>query len=122
MGEVAGDACAQAVTLFDSLVVVGGGISAAHPLFLQPLVDAMNDVFPRDGAPMHRLIPRAFNLEDPAQCETFLRGSVKETVVPGSGRVIRYDPLQRTGVGLSRLGTSEAVSIGAYAFALSQLG
>jgi glucokinase len=32
-----------------------------------------------------------------------------------------YDPLQRVGVGLSRLGTSQAVAIGAYALALSTL-
>ena len=32
-----------------------------------------------------------------------------------------YDPLRRIGVGISRLGTSEAVAIGAYAFALRKL-
>ena len=34
---------------------------------------------------------------------------------------MKYDPLQRVGVGISRLGTSEAVAIGAYAFALRKL-
>jgi glucokinase len=34
---------------------------------------------------------------------------------------VQYDPLQRIGVGMSRLGTSEAVAIGAYAFALRKL-
>jgi glucokinase len=121
MGEVAGDAVAQALTLVDGLVVVGGGISAAAPLFLPALVDAMNDVFPREGEPMPRLVQRTFNLEDPQQRATFLRGAVKEVVVPGSGRKISFDPLPRTAVGLSRLGTSEAVSIGAYAYALNQL-
>jgi glucokinase len=33
-----------------------------------------------------------------------------------------YDPLPRTAIGITRLGTSEAVAIGAYAFALRQLG
>jgi glucokinase len=37
-------------------------------------------------------------------------------------RKLVYDPLQRTAVGISRLGTSEAVAIGAYAYALHQLG
>ena len=32
-----------------------------------------------------------------------------------------YDPLKRIGVGLSRLGTSHAVALGAYAFALAAL-
>ncbi len=122
MGAVAGDAVAQALTLVDGLVVVGGGISAAHPLFLPALVDALNGVFERDGEPLPRLIPRAFNIEDPQQRETFLRGQAREIAVPGSLRTISYDPLQRTAVGISRLGTSEAVSIGAYAYALHRLG
>jgi glucokinase len=41
--------------------------------------------------------------------------------VPGSDRKVAYDPLKRVGVGLSRLGTSQAVAIGAYAFALAEL-
>ena len=122
MGEVAGDAVAQALTLVDGLVVVGGGISAAHPLFLPALVDAMNGVFERAGQPMRRLIPRVFNIEDAEQRETFLRGQAREITVPGSLRKLVYDPLQRTAVGISRLGTSEAVAIGAYAYALHRLG
>jgi glucokinase len=41
--------------------------------------------------------------------------------VPGSRKKVQYDPLQRTGVGLTRLGTSEATALGAYAFALQAL-
>ena len=51
MGEVAGDAIAQALTLVDGLAVVGGGISGAHALFLPALVDAVNDVFPKTERP-----------------------------------------------------------------------
>jgi glucokinase len=122
MGEVAGDAVAQALTLIDGLVVVGGGISAAAPLFLPALVDAMNGVFERDGNPMPRLIPHTFNFEDAGQRADFLKSSARELTVPGSTRKVFYDPVQRTAVGLSRLGTSEAVSIGAYAYALNRLG
>ncbi len=121
LGEVAGDVVAQALTLVDGLAVVGGGISGAHSLFLQPLVDAMNGVYDVGGKPLRRLIPRAFNLEDPCQREEFLASKVREITVPGTSRKIPYDPFQRTGVGISRLGTSEAVAIGAYAFALNRL-
>jgi len=117
LGEVAGDAIAQALTLVDGLAVVGGGISGAHPLFLPTLVDAANGVY---GSGLHRLCSRAYNLEDPVQREAFLRGETREIQVPGSSRRIVYDPLPRTAIGISRLGTSEAVAIGAYAFALSQ--
>ena len=123
LGEVAGDVMAQALTLVDGLVVIGGGISGAHPLFLPAAVDAMNGMYEGRGAipARRRLIPRAFNLEDKGERETFLRGASREVAVAGTSRTIHFDPLQRTGVGLSRLGTSEAVSIGAYAFALGQL-
>jgi glucokinase len=122
MAEVAGDVVAQAITLVDGLVVIGGGIAGAHPLFLAPLVAAMNAAYEGRGDEMRRLIPRALNIEDPAERDLFLRGEVREIFVPGSNRKIKYDPMQRTAVGLSRLGTSEAVAVGAYAFALSQLG
>ncbi len=46
---------------------------------------------------------------------------VREITVPGTAHRISYDPLPRTAVGVSRLGTSEAVAVGAYAFALQQL-
>ncbi len=122
LGEVAGDVLAQALTLVDALAVVGGGISGAHPLFLQPLVDAANGVYERNGDPLQRLIPRVFNLEDPGQREAFLTSGVRHLPVAGTSRTVAYDPLPRTGIGISRLGTSEAVAVGAYAFALSQLG
>jgi len=118
MGEVAGDALAQALTLVDGLAVIGGGIAGAHPLFLDALVDAMNASY--ENCP-RRLAPVAFNLEDPGQCEAFLRGEVTTVEVPGTGRNISYDPMRRTAVGISRLGTSEAVAVGAYAYALREL-
>lgn len=121
LGEVAGDAMAQALTLIDGLAVIGGGISAANAFFLPGLIDALNDVYVKGAERLRRLIAQAFNLEDPAQREIFLRGDVRELTVPQSGRKIRYDPLQRIGVGMSRLGTSESVAIGAYAFALHKL-
>jgi glucokinase len=68
-----------------------------------------------------RLEVRAFNLEDAAERADFLRGEAREVTVPGSGRRVSYDPLQRIGVGLSRLGTSRAVALGACAFALTAL-
>jgi len=118
LGEVAGDAMAQALTLVDGLAVVGGGISAAHPLFLAPLVDAVNGIFDNRE---RRLVARAYNIEDPAQRAEFLRGDTRQVRVPGSARTAVYDASPRTAIGISRLGTSEAVAIGAYAFALRRL-
>lgn len=122
LGEVAGDAMGNALTLLDSLAVIGGGVSGAWPVFLPALVEELNGEYTApDGHRFRRLASRAFNLEDPAQLELFLAGETRTVTVPGSARTVHYDPLQRIGVGMSRLGTSEAVALGAYAFALRKL-
>ena len=122
LGEAAGDALANALTLVDALVVVGGGLSGAAPLILPSLVTELNaPLTALDGRSVMRTAVRAFNLEDPAERTAFLQGDVHQLRVPGTDRTVPYDALKRTGVGLSRLGTSEATALGAYAFALAQL-
>lgn len=122
LGEVVGDAMASALTLVDGLAVIGGGISGASPIFLPVVIDELNSDFHKpNGEAIRRLSQVAFNLEDPTQLESFLKGDSREVTVPGTTRTIRYDPMPRIGVGVSRLGTSKAVAIGAYAFALNQL-
>jgi glucokinase len=122
MGEVVGDAMANALTLTDSLAVIGGGISGAWPLFLPAVVDELNGSFTGlDGRHFGRLASKVFNLEDAGQRETFLKGDARQIRVPGGTRTLQYDPLPRIGIGMSRLGTSEAVAVGACAFALRKL-
>ena len=121
MGEAAGDALASAITLVDGLVVIGGGLTGAADLFLPALVAEMRASFETPSGPIPRLEVKAFNLEDAGARDAFVKGEAREVVVPGSGRKVAYDPLQRVAVGLSRLGTSKAVAIGAYAFALAEL-
>jgi glucokinase len=122
LGEVVGDAMGSALTLIDGLAVIGGGLSKGHKLFLPALVEELNGFYTGPGGKQfHRLAASVFNLEDAAQRERFLKGDTREITVPGGSRKIKYDPLQRIGVGMSRLGTSEAVAVGAYAFALKKL-
>ncbi len=122
LGEVVGDALGNALTLIDGLAVIGGGVAGAWPLFLPAVVDELNSVYTGPaGKPFRRLASMAFNLEDPAQRDKFLQGETRAIAVPGSARRVRYDSLQRIGIGMSRLGTSEAVAIGACAFALRKL-
>jgi glucokinase len=120
LGEVVGDALAGAVTLVDALVVVGGGLAGAAPLFLPALVEEMNaPLGPEAGS--QRLEVTAFNLEEAEGRARFLRGEKRRIAIPGSDRKVDYDPMKRTGVGISRLGTSRAVALGAYAYALAKL-
>lgn len=122
LGETVGDAMAQGLVLIDGLAVIGGGISGSWPLFLPALVDELNSNYTApNGNNFRRLGQVAFNLQDEGQRKRFLKGETREITVPGTKRKLKYDPLARIGVGISRLGTSEAVAIGACAFALRKL-
>ncbi len=119
MAEAVGDAIANAITLIDGLVVIGGGLSGAAEVFLPALVREMNGTFTKpDGTKFHRLVAKTYNLEDPQQLEEFLHSSRKKIPVPGTKRSVEYDPEPRIGVGVTTIGTSNAVALGAYAYAL----
>ena len=122
LGDVAGDALANALTLIDGLAVIGGGVSKGYRLFLPALVAELNSSYTTPGGTkFRRLTAEAFNLEDSQQCKKFLQGKTRQLAIPGTKRKVIYDPSPRIGVGISRLGTSEAVAIGACAFALNKL-
>lgn len=122
LGESVGDSLSQAITLLDGLIVIGGGIAGASGLFLPTLISEMNTTYESPaGEKFPRLALKTYNLEDENQLKEFLKGEKTEITVPHSERKIAYDPLKRTGVGISILGTSRAVAIGAYAFALQKL-
>jgi glucokinase len=124
LGEVAGDAAANAIAMLDGLVVVGGGLAGAWRHFLPGMVAEMNrrlcSVTGRGSVPRTEM--EVFNLEDARQRTSFLRGGASAVKVPGSGRAVPYDPQKRTGVAISKLGAARAVSIGAYAIAAAHLG
>ena len=122
LGEIVGDALANAITLIDGLIVIGGGLAGAHSIFLPKIVDDMNGhILSYNGEKMNRLVLKVFNLEDSKQMALFIKGGEREIFIPGTNEKVKYDPLKRTGIGISRLGTSKAVAIGAYAFALNSI-
>jgi glucokinase len=122
LAVVAGDALASACSLVDGLVVIGGGLCQAHALFLRRLVREMNaSLDTPEGRAVARFESGAYDLEDSVELASFLRGDVREVTVPGSSRSVRYDAAKLVGVGLTRLGTSRAVSVGAYTLALSRI-
>ena len=122
LGEVVGDALANALTLIDGLAVIGGGLAGAAPLFMPRLVEEMNGTISTyAGERIPRLAQRVYDLTNKESQQEFIRGESKEIAVPRSDRVIRSDAQKRIGVGVTQLGTSRAVALGAYAYALQQL-
>lgn len=121
-GEIAGDVFATAVTLSDSLVVVGGGVTGAMKYIMPALLGEMRSTIKTlSGDTIPRLPMRVFNLDDEAEFATFVVGDSREISIPGSDRKVIYDPMKRTGITVSKIGASKAISIGAYNYALSQL-
>jgi glucokinase len=122
LGEALGDCLADAVSLTDSLVVVGGGLAGAHRHFLDAAVARMNsELGSPEGRPVRRVAATVYNLEDADQRTAFLEVKPRPIRVPGSGRSVEYLAEKAVGVGVSVLGTSEASALGAYAFALNAL-
>lgn len=119
------DALCNAVTLIDGLVVIGGGLAGAWPVFMDRLVGFMNESFTDlQGKAVDRLEIRTYNLQNEKELIDFTEKTGMMVKVPKTEREIWlwYDPSKKTGVGISKLGTSSAVAIGAYAYAMDQLG
>lgn len=120
---VLADVVGNGLRVTDGLVVIGGGLSGAWPVFMPMLIKKLNEPYhDRNGNVFPRMETEAFNLENEADCHRFAEISGKMITVPFSDRQVWYDPTKRVGVGITKLGTSSAVAIGAYAYAMNQLG
>ncbi len=123
MAEALGDAIANVLTIIDGIAVIGGGLAGAHPLFFQKMIEEMNGTYRNfNGDEYRRLVPVVFNLENDDELEKFLQGQRKEITVPNTkSKKVTYDALPRLGVGISKIGTSKAIALGAYAYALNEI-
>ncbi|MBO5864487.1 MAG: ROK family protein [Bacteroidaceae bacterium] len=122
LGRVAGAAISTAVTIIDGLVVIGGGVSAASRWIMPALLDEMRSKLRTLGGDEVNLVQmKVYNLENTDEFELFAKGETKKVKVYGEDRYVDYDCQKRVGIAISKLGASKAVSVGAYAFALSEL-
>lgn len=122
MGQALGDALCNVLTVVDGIAVIGGGVAGAKSLFVPAMMEEVHGQFVgTTGVQFPRLAQKAFYLEDEAQMADFLQGEVKQIQVPHTNERVTYDSMPRVGIGFSRIGTSKAISIGAYAFALHAL-
>ena len=123
MTTVLADVISNGLRVTDGLVVIGGGLSGAWPVFMPMLINKLNEPYNDSyGNVYPRMETEAFNLENEADCRRFAEKSGKMIAVPFSDQQVWYDPTKRVGVGITKLGTSSAVAIGAYAYAMNQMG
>ena len=122
LSTVLADVISNGLRFTDGLAVIGGGLSGAWPVFMPMLIKKLNTPYvDKNGNTIPRMETEAFNLEDAADRIRFTEKTGKMITVPFSNQQVWYDPSKRVGVGITKLGTSSAVAIGAYAFAMNQL-
>ena len=122
LGRVAGDAMATAVTLMDGLIVIGGGLSAASKYFMPALIGEMRSrIRTMSGDELNRVQMNVYNLDDEADFKKFASGSSTKIKVYGTDKEVVYDPEKRVGITISDIGASNAVSLGAYHYAIDNI-
>lgn len=122
VGRAAGDAVGRAVNLVDGVVVVGGGVAGAAKYILPAMVEELrSDVATLSGVKFSCVVPEVFNLCDSADREAFMQERDEMIGVPMTDRQVLYRSHKKVAVGVSALGTSRAIALGAYTFALAEL-
>ena len=121
-GRVAGDAMATAVTLMDGVIVIGGGLAGASKYFMPALLEEMRSkIKTMSGDSLNRVQMNVYNLDNKAEFEQFARGNSTKIKVYGSDKYVTYDPEKRVGITISDIGASNAVSLGAYLYAIDNI-
>jgi len=121
-GEALGSSIANITALIDGIVVIGGGITAAWPLFAPSMFSEINRKYiDSEGNPYNRLPFKVYDLTDENIFDEFAHGNIRKIQVPYSNRTVQYDEIARIGIGVSGLGASKAIALGAYAYALQQM-
>jgi len=122
MGRHLGDVIANLVSLTDGLVVMGGGIAGADRFFMPAIMEELERDFDfRKQDPIPRMIQKAFNLNEEIGRKGLCEVTGKFIDLPGSDQKVYYDEQAKVAIGTSRIGTTRAIALGAYAFALNQL-
>lgn len=122
-GLALGDTIANLLTFVDGIVVIGGGITGAKELYMPAVMEELDAAYtPSNTETLPRLVQKIFNLDSNQEAEAFYQDYSKEIPVPGSEKTVTYDPLPRLAIATSRIGASESIALGAYAFALKKIG
>lgn len=122
LGKAAADAIVHALDIIDGLVVIGGGLSGAAKYIVPAMKEQMRSslsTFGGDRFPC--LQSEVYDLNATEELAEFLRDDSTLVQVPGAERSVRYRNSRKTGIAVSSIGTSTAIALGAYAFALNNL-
>lgn len=121
-GRGLGDIIGNLITLFDGIIVIGGGITKAQKLYMPSALKELKTGFvSRNYDKIERPIQTIFNYEDEEDRVNFLQPLYVKIKVPESKTMVVYDAKPRLAISHSELGASKAIQLGAYVFALNKL-
>ncbi len=121
-GRGIGDAMANLITLMDSIVVLGCGITGAKELYMPALIQELTHRFEnRRGDGLHRTIQQVYNYNLETERNEFLKIESKKITIPGSEKTLDFNFKAKLAICHSEIGASKAIQLGAYNFALQNL-
>jgi glucokinase len=122
LGRYIGDSVANIITLFDGIVVIGGGIAGAKELIIPGIKAELERDFNKlDGSRNPRLTHKVFCLNYESEMHEFLKPCHKKIKIPFSKKEINYDFEPRSAFMFSNFDTSKMISMGAYHYAVEKL-
>ena len=122
MGTVIGESLANALTLIDAPVVIGGGVAGAADLIVPNILKQLkSSIKDGEGKNLTRIIPEAYFIDNRSDYSRFLENSGATVKIPFSDKLVTYNKIKKIPIGMSRLGTSEAIWLGSYMTAIDYL-
>ena len=118
---VMAESLANAITLLDAAVVIGGGVSGAAEFIIPHIIEHLESKIHDQGQELPRAIARIIDMDNTSQVKDFLKNEVYQVKVPFSERKVAYTKQKYIPIGVSHLGASNAISLGAYTLALDYL-
>ena len=122
LGEVAGEAMANALNIVDGVAVIGGGLAGAGKYILPGVITALKGSAGTFGGNTFPLLQMdVFNWEEEDDRAKFIALGIGSVKIPRSEKEVAYLNQRSICVGLSKNGASTSIMYGAYAYALRQL-
>lgn len=122
LGRFIGDSIANMISLFDGIVIIGGGIAGAKELIIPGINKELSHGFVKlNGDLNSRLTHKVYCLNEHEESLEFYKDHGQEISIPLSNNKVIYDVEPRSAYIFSNFDTSEMISLGAYWFAAEKL-
>ncbi len=123
LGQVTAAALVNVLNIVDGIVVIGGGLTGNAGWILPGMMEEFNrPVGTFSGHLLPTLQSEVYNFEDPKQRKSFLKDKDIYVDVPHTDKKVLYQAQRKVAVLVSELGASKAINLGAYNFAINQIG